>query len=73
MPFRQSKPKVCQFCLQKVEYVDYKDLQTLRSYLNERGKIKAGRTSGACPQHQRQLSAAVKNARDMSLIAYTAR
>ncbi len=73
MPFRQSKPKVCQFCKQSVEYIDYKDLQTLKGYLNERGKIKARRTSGACPQHQRQLSAAVKNARDMALIPYTVR
>lgn len=73
MPFRPSKPKVCQFCQRKVEYIDYKDLQTLKGYLNERGKIKARRTSGACPQHQRQLSAAVKNARDMALIPYTVR
>ncbi len=73
MPFRPSKPKVCQFCQQKVKYIDYKDLQTLKGYLNERGKIKARRTSGACPQHQRQLAAAVKNARDMALVSYTVR
>jgi small subunit ribosomal protein S18 len=73
MVFRQAKPKVCQFCKQKVEYIDYKDLQTLKSYLNERGKIKSRRTSGACPQHQRQLSIAVKNAREMALVPYTVR
>lgn len=73
MPFRQSKPKVCQFCKQGVGYIDYKDLQALRGYLNERGKIKARRTSGACPQHQRQLAVAVKNARDMALIPYAVR
>lgn len=73
MAFRQPKAKVCQFCQQKIEYIDYKDLQMLRAYLNERGKIKARRTSGACPQHQRKVSAAVKNAREMALIPYVVR
>ncbi|HEX2027799.1 MAG TPA: 30S ribosomal protein S18 [Nitriliruptorales bacterium] len=73
MAFRQPKPKVCQFCRENVEYIDYKDLQTLKGYLNERGKIKARRSSGACPQHQRQLSAAVKNAREMALVPYMVR
>ena len=70
---RPMKPKPCQFCKQNIEYIDYKDLRTLNAYLNERGKIKARRTSGACPQHQRQLSDAIKNAREMALIPYTAR
>ena len=73
MAVRKPKPKVCQFCKQNVEYIDYKDLQTLKSYLNERGKIKARRSSGACPQHQHQLAAAVKNAREMALIPYSVR
>jgi small subunit ribosomal protein S18 len=70
---RRPKPKYCQFCKQNVEYIDYKDLATLKSYLNERGKIKARRTSGACPQHQRVLAEAVKNAREMALIPYSVR
>ncbi|MBW3577298.1 MAG: 30S ribosomal protein S18 [Actinobacteria bacterium] len=73
MAYRQAKPKVCQFCRERVEYIDYKDLQTLKSYLNERGKIKARRSSGACPQHQRQLAQAVKNAREMALMPYAVR
>ena len=70
---RHRKPKPCQFCRHRIEYIDYKDLQTLKEYLNERAKIKARRASGVCSQHQRQLSAAVKNAREMALLPYTAR
>jgi small subunit ribosomal protein S18 len=73
MAVRTPKPKRCQFCQQKVEYIDYKDLQTLKAFLNERGKIRARRSTGACPQHQRQLAAAVKNAREMALIPYSVR
>ncbi|MGH3441617.1 MAG: 30S ribosomal protein S18 [Nitriliruptorales bacterium] len=69
----RTRQKVCLFCRQNSEYIDYKDLQTLKPFLNERGKIKARRTSGVCPQHQRQLSAAVKNAREMALIPYSVR
>ena len=70
---RRSKPKPCEFCVQHIEYVDYKDLQTLKRYLNERAKIKGRRASGACVQHQRQLAAAIKNAREMALIPYAVR
>lgn len=68
---RRDRP--CQFCQEGIEYVDYKDLATLKGYLNERGKIKARRTTGVCPQHQRQLSAAIKNAREMALLPYSVR
>lgn len=73
MAYGRIRLKVCQFCQQQSEYIDYKDLQTLKMYLNERGKIKARRSSGVCPQHQRQLAAAVKNAREMALIPYSVR
>lgn len=73
MAYRTPKAKVCTFCQQRAQYIDYKDLQTLRPFLNERGKIKARRTSGVCPQHQRQLAEAMKNAREMALIPYTLR
>lgn len=70
---RPRKPKPCAICNQGIEYIDYKDLATLKHFLNERAKIKARRTSGACAKHQAQLAAAVKNAREMALIPYTAR
>jgi small subunit ribosomal protein S18 len=73
MTVRKPRQKVCPFCKQDVEYIDYKDLPTLKAFLNERGKIKARRSSGVCPQHQRQLAAAVKNAREMALIPYAVR
>ena len=73
MAYRPQKPKACQFCKRQTRYIDYKDLQSLKPYLNERGKIKARRASGACPQHQRLLSSAIKNAREMSLIPYSVR
>lgn len=73
MRLRAPKTRVCQFCQQKSRYIDYKDLQALKGYLNERGKIKARRSTGVCPQHQRQLSGAIKNAREMALIPYVGR
>lgn len=73
MAFRTERRKICEFCRHNIEYIDYKDLQTLKTYLNDRGKIQARRTSGVCPQHQRQLASAVKNAREMALIPYSVR
>jgi small subunit ribosomal protein S18 len=70
---KPRKPKPCPICTQGIEYLDYKDLSTLKPFLNERAKIKARRTSGACAKHQTQLAAAVKNAREMALIPYTTR
>ncbi|MBW3663262.1 MAG: 30S ribosomal protein S18 [Actinobacteria bacterium] len=70
---RQQRQRACRFCQDSIEYIDYKDLATLKHYLNERAKIKARRTTGACAQHQRQLAAAIKNAREMALLPYIAR
>jgi small subunit ribosomal protein S18 len=70
---RPSRPKPCQLCQQGIEYVDYKDLSLLKPFLNERAKIKARRTTGACAKHQVKLSEAIKNAREMALIPYMAR
>jgi small subunit ribosomal protein S18 len=70
---KPRKAKPCPMCAQGIEYVDYKDLSLLKPFLNERAKIKARRTSGACAGHQAQLAAAVKNAREMALIPYTTR
>lgn len=70
---RPARPKPCQLCKQGIEYIDYKDLSTLKPFLNERAKIKARRTTGACAKHQAKLSEAIKNAREMALIPYVAR
>ncbi|MCA1710977.1 MAG: rpsR [Frankiales bacterium] len=70
-PPRKLKKKVCQFCKDKVTYVDYKDTGTLRKYISDRGKIRARRVSGNCTQHQRDVAMAVKNSREMALLPYT--
>ncbi len=70
---RPRKEKPCPICARGIEYIDYKDLALLKPFLNERAKIKARRTSGACASCQKHLSAAVKNAREMALIPYTTR
>ncbi len=68
---RRDKP--CRLCRQGIEYVDYKDTPLLKGFLNERGKIKARRTTGNCASHQAMLAGAVKNAREMALIPYAVR
>lgn len=76
MPFDKNNPKarkrrkVCQFCEQKATFVDYKDTATLRHYLSERGKILPRRTTGACAMHQRQVTEAIKRARQVALLPY---
>ncbi len=70
---RPRKSKPCPICSQGIEYIDFKDLSLLKPFLNERAKIKARRTSGTCATCQKQLAAAVKNAREMALIPYTTR
>ncbi|CAN5563009.1 30S ribosomal protein S18 [soil metagenome] len=72
-PLRNKKKKYCQFCADKATYVDYKDIALLRRFLSERGKIRARRVTGNCPQHQRFVATAVKNAREMALIPYSSR
>lgn len=70
---RRGKPKVCPFCKDKVDWVDYKDTQVLRKFLSDRGKIRARRVTGACTQHQRDLSRAIKNAREVALLPFMSR
>lgn len=69
---RKSRRKVCGFCVDKVEHIDYKDTARLRKYVSERGKIMPRRMSGNCAKHQRQLSEAIKRARAIALLPYTA-
>ena len=68
---RKPKKKVCQFCKEKVAYVDYKDTTLLRKFISDRGKIRARRVTGNCVQHQRDVAIAVKNAREVALLPYT--
>jgi small subunit ribosomal protein S18 len=70
---KKQKKKVCVFCKDRVEYVDYKDVATLRKFVSERGKIRARRVTGNCAQHQRDVAAAIKNAREMALLPYSTR
>ena len=69
---RRSKKKVCMFCVDNVESIDYKDTAKLRRYVSERGKIIPRRISGNCAKHQRQLTTAVKRARQIALLPFVA-
>lgn len=69
---RKPKKKVCSFCVDKVEAIDYKDIPKLRRYTTERGKILPRRISGNCAKHQRQLTLAIKRARNIALLPFTA-
>jgi small subunit ribosomal protein S18 len=64
--------KSCLFCKSKVREVDYKNVEQLRRYMSERGKIRSRRMSGACRRHQRQVAVAIKRAREMALLPYVA-
>jgi small subunit ribosomal protein S18 len=64
--------KVCAFCVDKVEIIDYKDPSKLRRYLSDRGKMEPRRKTGTCAKHQRRLSIALKRARHLALLPYTA-
>lgn len=68
----RRRRKVCAFCVDKVEHVDYKDAGKLRKYMSERGKILPRRMTGTCAKHQRQLTEAIKRARHVALLPYTA-
>lgn len=67
--FRPRK-KVCQICQDKEQTVDYKDVQKLKRYISERGKILPRRVTGACAKHQRKITAAIKRARQVALLPY---
>jgi len=71
--FRRMKKKVCYFCQEKVDYVDWKDVSLLRKYMSDRAKIRSRRVNGNCPRHQREVATAIKNAREMALLGYMGR
>jgi len=69
---RRSRKRVCNFCVDKVEEIDYKDVNRLKKYITERGKILPRRISGNCAGHQRELTVAIKRARVVALLPFTA-
>lgn len=72
-PTQPQKRKECYFTKNKIAYIDYKDVELLKRFLSERGKIRSARVTGTRPQYQRLLAEAVKNAREMALLPYTTR
>ena len=68
---RKARKKVCAFCSEKVESIDYKDVNRLRKFVTERGKILPRRISGTCAKHQRELTGAIKRARNIALLPFT--
>ena len=66
----RKRKKVCQFCVDKVAYIDYKDAAKLRKFVSERSKILPRRTTGTCAMHQRELTEAIKRARQIVLLPY---
>jgi len=67
-----GRRKVCAFCVDKIEAIDYKDPVKLRRYISDRGKIEPRRKTGTCARHQRRLTLAIKRARHLALLPYTA-
>jgi len=68
----KAKKRVCSFCVDNVTDISYKDVNKLKKYITERGKILPRRISGNCALHQRQLTRAIKRARQVALLPYTA-
>ena len=69
---RKGHKKVCNFCVDKVDFIDYKDTSKLRRFTSERAKILPRRVTGTCAKHQRELTTAIKRARYVALLPYTA-
>ena len=68
---REGRRKVCSFCVDKVETIDYKDVPRLRKFISDRSKILPRRVTGTCAAHQRELTTAIKRARHVALLPYT--
>ena len=67
---RKGHRKVCQFCVDKIDYIDYKDVARLRRFMSERAKILPRRVTGTCARHQRELTIAIKRARQIALMPF---
>ena len=70
-PNRKGRRKVCTFCVEKTDFIDYKDVAKLRRFTSERAKILPRRITGTCAKHQRELTTAIKRARYVALLPYT--
>ncbi len=68
---RKARRKVCSFCVDKADYIDYKDVAKIRRFISERGKILPRRVTGSCAQHQRSLTIAIKRARHLALLPFS--
>ena len=68
---RRGRKRVCAFCVDKIETIDYKDVNRLKKFITERGKILPRRITGNCAGHQRQLTTAIKRARHIALLPFT--
>ncbi|MDR1101804.1 MAG: 30S ribosomal protein S18 [Clostridiales bacterium] len=68
---RRARRRSCPFCIDKIKFVDYKDIARLRRFITERGKIIPRRVSGNCAKHQRQVTLAIKRARHIALLPFT--
>ncbi len=68
---RKPKKKICSFCVEKIDSVDYKQHEKLKRFVTERGKVLPRRISGNCAKHQRQLTRAIKKARIMALMPFS--
>lgn len=70
-PVKRTRKKVCQFCADRTEFIDYKDIAKLKKFMTERSKILPSRVTGCCAYHQRELTSAIKRARQIALIPYS--
>lgn len=70
--FRRPRRKVCQFCVDKVDFIDYKNVMKVRKYVSDRGRILPRRTTGNCALHQRAMARAIKRAREIALLPFVA-
>ncbi len=69
--FRRPRKKVCNFCVDRVEEIDYKDVEKLKKYVSDKGKILPRRVTGTCAKHQRAVTVAIKRARTIALLPFT--
>ena len=70
-PFRRPRKKVCVFCAEKVDEIDYKDVEKLKKFVSDKGKILPRRVTGTCAKHQRKVTEAIKRARTIALLPFT--
>ena len=69
--FRRKRKKVCNFCVDKIDEIDYKDVDKLKKYVSDKGKILPRRVTGTCAKHQRKVTTAIQRARHIALLPYT--